>query len=362
LSAPVRFLALVVFGWAGVRAATLGIIPGAEVFRVDASQAHPAPGLIATEFPPLDPPPPAAEEVYPAAYPVEAGFAPVRAPEVWQAAAVSAPVSYSGPTHFAGVLPTPTPAFYSSIPPLDEWPLSRIASSSMPQRRSSVVAPAQSIPAIVPQQRLDRVQLTSWAMLRGTNGLTGGPSSIAAGGMLGGNQAGARLTYNINRHLAASLRTSSEVGRRGGEVAAGVRLQPVAGIPVWITAERRQRLGKLSGGRNAFALFLEGGVYDRPLPWRFRLDAYLQGGVVGLHRRDRFVDGALTMTRPVYKNLFAGLGLWGGAQPGLYRVDAGPRLSLKVRDNVKVHLDYRQRLAGNAQPGSGPVVTLAGDF
>ena len=35
---------------------------------------------------------------------------------------------------------------------------------------------------------------------------------------------------------------------------------------------------------------------------------------------------------------------------------------MKVRDNLKVHLDYRQRLAGNAEPGSGPAVTLAGDF
>jgi hypothetical protein len=35
---------------------------------------------------------------------------------------------------------------------------------------------------------------------------------------------------------------------------------------------------------------------------------------------------------------------------------------MKVRNNVRVHLDYRQKLAGNAQPGSGPAVTLAGDF
>ena len=70
----------------------------------------------------------------------------------------------------------------------------------------------------------------------------------------------------------------------------------------------------------------------------------------------------MTATRPVYRNFSAGLGLWGGAQPGVYRVDAGPRVTMKVRDNLKVHFDYRQRLAGNADPGSGPAVTLAGDF
>jgi hypothetical protein len=54
--------------------------------------------------------------------------------------------------------------------------------------------------------------------------------------------------------------------------------------------------------------------------------------------------------------------VWGGAQPGVYRVDAGPRVTMKVRNNIRVHFDWRQRLAGNAQPGSGPAVTLASDF
>ena len=131
---------------------------------------------------------------------------------------------------------------------------------------------------------------------------------------------------------------------------------------MWVTAERRQRLGRYGGGRNAFALFFEGGLWDRPLPMDFRLDAYLQGGVVGFKRRDACVDGAVPATRPVYRNFSAGLGLWGSAQPGVYRVDAGPRVTMKVRENLRVHMDYRQRLAGNAEPGSGPALTLAGDF
>ena len=54
--------------------------------------------------------------------------------------------------------------------------------------------------------------------------------------------------------------------------------------------------------------------------------------------------------------------MWGGVQPGLYRLDAGPRVSMKVRDNVRVHLDWRQRMVGNSLPGSGPAITLAGNF
>jgi hypothetical protein len=35
---------------------------------------------------------------------------------------------------------------------------------------------------------------------------------------------------------------------------------------------------------------------------------------------------------------------------------------MRVRNNVRTHLDWRQRIAGKAEPGSGAVVTLAGDF
>ena len=79
--------------------------------------------------------------------------------------------------------------------------------------------------------------------------LAAGATSLASGGSLGASQAGARLTYAINRQVAASLRTSSDVGRRGAEVAAGVRVQPIASIPVWLTAERRQRIGRFGADR-----------------------------------------------------------------------------------------------------------------
>ena len=92
------------------------------------------------------------------------------------------------------------------------------------------------------------------------------------------------------------------------------------------------------------------------------LDSYLQSGLVGVRSRDWFVDGSATLTRPVWRNISAGLGMWGGAQPGLSRLDVGPRASMRVGRSMRVHLDYRAKLLGNAQPGSGPVVTIAGDF
>jgi hypothetical protein len=258
--------------------------------------------------------------------------------------------------------PSTAPQFYSPIPALDEWPLSRVAATSMPALQSTAAAPRQSLPAVYRRNRLDRLQLSAWAMLRAQQGGIAGTQSLAGGGSLGGSQTGARLNYNLTRQIAASFRTTTEVGRRGGEIAGGMRIQPAAGIPLWLTAERRQRIGTTGGGRNAFALFFESGLYQRRVPLRLYLDAYLEGGIVGFKHSDGFVDGGLTLSRPVYRQFSAGLGVWGGAQPGVYRVDAGPRLSLRVRHNMRVDFDWRQRLAGNAHPGSGPAVTLAGNF
>ena len=361
-----RFLALAVCGWATIRAATLDALPGAELFRIDPSQAKPPP-IVPTEFPPIEPIP-AAMEGQADADLREAAFSYLRATPTDAVSRRNLGRAYydtvpTAPTPAVdALLPLPRPPLFASSALLDEWPLSRIASASAPPLRSTVVTPAQSVPVALKRSGIDRLQLTSWALLRSQSAGTAGTGSLASGGSLGASQAGARLTYNFTRQVAATLRSSSDVGRRGGEVAAGVRIQPIGGIPLWIDAERRQRIGRYGGGRSAFALFFEGGVYGRPMPLDFLLDAYLQGGVVGVRKRDKFVDGALTLTRPVYKQFSAGVGVWGGAQPGVYRVDAGPRVTMRVRNNMRVHLDWRQRLAGNALPGSGPAITLAGDF
>jgi len=360
-----RFLGIAVFGWAGLRAATLGALPGAEIFRIEPTKAK-SPPIIPTEFPPIEPvaaADPGSAIMIPAGYPYGQMPPYPAAPQtvvlpVYYASA--APQLSVGPSTVSNLLPEPRRQFF--VPSAyDEWPLWRFASVGLPPLRSDVTAPV-SVPVELKHNSVDRLQLTAWVMLRSQSAGTAGTRSLASGGSLGASQAGSRLTYNFNRRIAATLRSTTDVGRRGGELAAGVRVQPIGGIPVWIDAERRQRIGRFGGGRSAFALFFEGGVYDRPMPLEFLLDAYLQGGVVGVRSRDKFVDGGLTLTRPVYKQFSAGVGVWGGAQPGVYRVDAGPRVTMRVRRNVRVHFDWRQRLAGNALPGSGPAVTLAGDF
>jgi hypothetical protein len=363
-----RFLAIAIVGWAGVRAASLGTIPGADLFKIE--RARPTvPPVAPTQFPPIEPVAAAAPvqpdpypQYMPAAYPYygQPPMRPVLVP-VYYPAPISTPV----PSVRSSNMPPPQRSYYyPSDESRDEWPLPQLAGISAPARPSAVpqeALPPPPVPPIDPR-RLDRLQLTSWALLRSQQTGVAGSRSLATGGQLGASQAGARLIYNFNRQLSLAARMSSEVGRRGGEVAGGVRIQPLVSIPVWVTAERRQAIGRYGGGRNAFALFAEGGLYGRPLPWGFGLDSYLQGGVVGMRSRDWFVDGSLAVSRPVYRQFSAGFGVWGGGQPGLYRVDAGPRLSMRVRNNVRVHVDWRQRLVGNARPGSGPAVTLAGDF
>jgi hypothetical protein len=240
-------------------------------------------------------------------------------------------------------------AAYAELPPL-------IPAAGVPQRSTPVPGPAA---AVAGPLKLDRWQMSTRAVLRGVPA----PGGLASGGTLGGSQGGARVTYALNRSLAASLRVTSPIGgSRGAEVAAGIRWVPLRSIPVAITAERRQSLSKHGGGRSDFALFAEAGLYRRPMPWRFELDAYAQAGIVGHKERDLFADGAIAFTRPVYGRFSAGFGVWGGHQPGLYRLDAGPRISMQVRPNIRAHADWRQRLVGNALPTSGPALTFAADF
>lgn len=363
MSAPVRFLALTVAGWTVFRLTALGAISGFTLGYVKpVSLPPPVPSQLAS----LPVTNPAGMQPYPygayapAAYPM---------PQVIQ---MRVPVPYYVPVYVS----VPAPSASIPIAPRPAWHLPSSSSAFVLGDYPSLPAPDQdflalasasphgaiSTPAVVSpllsETKLKRWQLSSWAFLRGP----AVPNTLATAGQLGGSQAGARLLYNFNRSLAASVRLTSPIGASTNpELAGGVRWIPVRSIPIAITAERRQSIGRL-GGRSDFALFAEGGLYRRPLPLRLYLDGYFQAGIVGVTRRDLFIDGAATVSRPLFGRISAGFGIWGGAQPGLSRLDAGPRISLQVRRNIYAHFDWRQRVAGKATPNSGPAVTLAADF
>ncbi len=371
MSAPTRFLAIAVFSWIGLRA-TAGAFDLAPL----------------AELKPGPMPAPTGGMSQPAAYaegpqyswaggtalPPTAPATPAASPYALMAAPPR-PIYYPYPVYPA---PAPMPAAYraeqawveqpaglafGALPPAEEAPLSRLATAE-PKASGPV-------PSFTGPQRagLDRVSLTSWALLRPPPALapeSGAEPGLATGGMLGGSQAGARFTWRFNRALALNARVSAPIDYQqrkiAGEAALGVSWQPLASVPVRLLAERRHPIGAPGGGSKAFALLAEGGVYERPLPWRFRLDGYAQSGVVGVRGPQWFVDGGATVTRPVFGRFAVGGGAWGGAQAGLSRLDVGPRLSMQLRPGVRTHLDYRYRLFGNAAPGNGFAATVATDF
>lgn len=271
------------------------------------------------------------------------------------------------------------------VAPIDQWPAIGTA-GPLSLAGATQVTPAwggrrQAGESPIRSAAAERWSVDGWAMLRppreGVYRLDEAGSDLnpglASAGSLGGSQAGARISWTPLASLGVHLRASTALipkGRSaqnqqmvGGEGSLGVSWKPLKTVPVRLLAERRQRLGSaLGGGRNAFALTAEGGLYQQPLAYGINLDGYAQAGVVGAHRRDLFADGALTATYPFMPRFAVGGGMWGGIQPGLSRFDAGPRLSYQLRPGLRAHLDYRFRVTGNADPRSGPAFTLAAGF
>jgi len=282
-----------------------------------------------------------------------------------------------------GQYPLPSAAgvgYEGSVPPIEAWPAIGTAGPfSVPQVQRTPNWGETGDGGALAAARVSRFSLDAWALLRPpppqmlsvTDPARGLNPGLASAGALGGSQAGLRLTwrpfgrFGVHARASTALMPQGRSGQAtaGGEGALGVSWQPLASLPMRIAAERRQRLGPaLGGGRDAFALYAEGGVYDRMLPFGIRLDGYGQAGVVGWNSRDLFADGALAATYPLLPRIAIGGGMWGGVQPGLSRFDAGPRLSYQLHPRLRVHVDYRFRVTGNADPASGPAVTLSGGF
>lgn len=190
---------------------------------------------------------------------------------------------------------------------------------------------------------------------------------------LGGTQAGVRADYVIDAARRARLyvrATASPVDRGDADLAAGASVRPFAAVPFDIHVERRIALAGAATGRTL--VFLAGGVDARPIGHGLSLSAYAQGGIAGPGRdldAEGFADGALDIQRPILgrggMRLSVGAMIGGAAQRGASRIDVGPRASLDLPvlgRGARLTLDWRERVAGNARPGSGPALTLAAGF
>ncbi|WP_271077034.1 hypothetical protein [Aurantiacibacter sp. MUD61] len=216
---------------------------------------------------------------------------------------------------------------------------------------------------------LPRWSLDAWALWRDdttTPILSGRPS-------YGRSQAGAVIRY----HLAPSSGHNPQLhlrgvhaleGQREREVAFGASARPIPAIPVRLAAEARvsetDRGTELRGAAYAVSEFP-----PVSLPAGLTGEAYVQGGYVTGDFATGFVDGQARITRRVVGTddfrLEAGGGAWGGAQEGSGRLDIGPSASVSFRlgeARGRVSADYRLRVAGDAEPSSGPALTLSAGF
>ncbi len=228
--------------------------------------------------------------------------------------------------------------------------------------RGSVVAEATA-PEPRPWRRSpgSRWSGSAWIVARGGSG-----TAAAPGGQLGGSQAGVLLSYLIDptRRIAAFGRVTAPLRGPGREAAIGVTWQPTP-LPARLLAE--ERLG-LDDGSLATGLGVVGGT-DGAIPLGFRLESYGQAGAVARARIEPYADGAVRATRTVGTRgrlrLALGVGAWGAAQRDAQRLDLGPAATLSVpvgRRELRVALDWRQRVAGMARPGSGLALTVGSDF
>ena len=242
----------------------------------------------------------------------------------------------------------------------------KAAGVDTPARSAVAPEPAILLPdPLAPPSPPDRWSGSAWLFARGE-----GERGLAPNGRIGGSQTGVRILYRLDDagRLAASARLSrSLAGPRQTEAAFGLDWKPIGAIPFHLTIERRIAIDR--GGRNAWALGIAGGVDAMPLGHALRLDAYAQAGAVGARRRDLYVDGAARVARGFDlgegRSLAIGGGLFGAAQPGVARLDTGPGVVLRMPimgRTIAIALDWRERIAGSARPGSGPAFTLGADF
>ena len=330
---PLRFLALVTTGWVGLRTAMLWpqLDSAAAVLHAIAPVTFAVAAPVATPSPVAYRPPPVSPQWH-------AAIARTLQPRQHRAA---------DPTRVAlallGLVRYGDPHAVEDAPILPGLPrpIPRPAPATLPSRWSASL----------------------WLVARGGSGIAPGSS----GGQLGGSQAGVRIAYMLDRkrRIALAGRVTTPLGSGLREAALGVEWQPTR-LPIRLVAEEHIAI---DGGRSGPAVGVVGGIGPVAIPLGFRLEAYGQAGIIRRTATEAYADGALRVARPIATigaaRIDLGAGAWGGAQRGAARLDVGPSVAVTVplaKHPVRLTLDWRERVAGRARPGSGPALTLGTDF
>ena len=193
-------------------------------------------------------------------------------------------------------------------------------------------------------------------------------------GQYGGSQSAVLIAVPLDRFSGADgvsrfaliARVSASHGRlRERELAAGLKWRPLVSFPAQISVERRFREDR----PDAIAAFVSGGTDGTKLPLGFVLDGYGQAGFVGGKGGGGFADIQVQAQRPLISDkpvkIDAGVGLWGGGQDSMMRVEIGPSIRVILpAGGAQFRLDasWRFQIAGNLRPSNGPAVTLSTSF
>jgi hypothetical protein len=237
--------------------------------------------------------------------------------------------------------------------------------------------PRQALPTALspalnagPHRSFTRWSGDAWLLYR--PGSSGPLGAEPFAGRYGASQAGAVLRYRLQpegHRPAFYLRASSALGgTRDRHAALGLSARPVPRLPVSAQAELRV-VQSVQGTELAPAVLAVSELAPLALPFDLRAEAYLAGGYVGGQNRTAFVGGQARVDRALGEVAGAavrlGVGAWGGAQRGARALDIGPaalaELPLGER-RITVEAGYRWRVAGTAEPRSGPALTVSTGF
>jgi hypothetical protein len=374
---PLVMLGVLLGGWIVLRTA-LWQSPFAELVPF-AAPARPDAPVFATLHDGFTPPGAAPLASMPMAGPVQVLAGPVVPP-------LLAEIADFGPGEL-----TPSAAPVPAAPePPKAMPLRTAAGHSLmlmagfsnlelPPELARYLAPRlQRAPAAVPFRPVtpmtdigsgDRWSADAWLLLRKdtTTAVTSGRGSY------GQSQLGAVLRYRLapssGHRPTAYLRVSQALaGAEESEAALGLAARPLARVPVAIAGELRlTRTG--SGTRTRPAAYAVTELPPIELPGGFTAEAYMQAGYAGGRFATGFVDGQIRAERKLAAHgsaeLHAGGGVWGGAQQGASRLDIGPSATVKLTlgtTPARASMDWRFRIAGTAEPRSGPALTISAGF
>lgn len=222
----------------------------------------------------------------------------------------------------------------------------------------------------------DRWSLDAWAFWRqGSVDLNGSEGRIPT---YGASQLGAKLIYRLaprsTHDSQAYLRVYRALVDDGeNELAVGASVRPMDKLPIRLSAEiRATRRADSTELRPAAIATTE--IVPQRLPAGFSLEAYGGAGYVGGRDATAFADGQVTAMREVISfdgptdgrvRFSVGAGTWGGTQRDASRLDVGPTARLDMRVGTvpaRLSVDWRERVAGDAAPGSGLTATLSTRF